>query len=153
MTNLRKFITTCTLTFKAFDFDVTMSEGKSSLWNFTTSNSSNDKKYAVFCTSKVSKVRGLIKVAIKKLPKDHRLVVITESHTPEELEQANEQNFCLVSLETLNKYGQEMLDIREKESINGAAGDLTDKEIREELENTPDPSDFIDKVINKDKLF
>lgn len=153
MTNLRKFITTCTLTFKAFDFDVTMSEGKSSLWNFTTSNVSNDKKYAVFCTSKVSKVKGLIKVAIKKLPKDHRLVVVTESHTSEELDQANEQNFCLVSLETLNQYGQEMLEIRERESIQGPSNDSTDQDIREELDKTSDPSEFIDKVINKDKLF
>lgn len=143
----RKFITTCTLTFKAFDFDVTMSESKSTLWNFIAFNPNNQKRYAVFCTPSVSKVKGLVKVALKKLPADHRLVVVAESTQQEEVVAADEQGFCLVSLNTLNEYGQEMLEIREKES----SGNFVDK--AKELDAIEDPSDFVDKVIHKDKLF
>lgn len=150
----RKFVTKCTLTFKAFDFDVTMSEGKSTLWNFIAYNPNNQKRYAVFCTNKVSKVKGLIKVALKKLPQDHRLVVVVEGHNDDEVKQADEQGFCLVSLGTLDEYGQEMLEIRG--SSNGAstkADDGSDREVEKELEKIQEPSDFVDKVIHKDKLF
>lgn len=143
MSTNRKFITTCTLTFKAFDFDVTMSEGKSTLWNFIAFNPNNQKRYAVFCASSVQKVKGLIKVALKKLPSEHRLVVVTETHSDQEINDANELGFCLVSLGTLDEYGQEMLEIREKE-----AGSYSGPKIADDS-----PSDFIDKVIHKDKLF
>jgi hypothetical protein len=102
MSKLRKFVTTCTLTFKTFDFDITMNESKATLWNFTASNPQGDKKYCVFCAATVSKSKGLIKVACKKLPQDHRLVVIVESHSDQELEDATSQNYTLISLETLN---------------------------------------------------
>lgn len=147
----RKFITTCTLTFKAFDFDVTMSESKSTLWNFVAFNPNNQKRYAVFCTPSVSKVKGLIKVALKKLPAEHRLVVVAEAHSQDEQDAADQLGYCLVSLNTLNEYGQEMLEIREAESSKGSSGD--DSEVEKELEKISDPSDFVDKVIHKDKLF
>lgn len=147
----RKFVTKCTLTFKAFDFDVTMSEGKSTLWNFIAFNPNNQKRYAVFCTSKVSKVKGLIKVALKKLPQDHRLVVVVEDHNEEEVKQADEQGFCLVGLGTLDEYGQEMLEIRGMSPK--AKDDGSDSEVERELNKIQEPSDFVDKVIHKDKLF
>jgi hypothetical protein len=154
MTMNRKFITTCTLTFKAFDFDVTMSEGKSTLWNFIAYNPNNQKRYAVFCTPAVSKVKGLIKVALKKLPADHRLVVVAQTNTDQELKEANELNYCLVSLNTLETYGQEMLEVREVEvssqSRNSASDETT---VHDHLEEVNESSDFIDRVIHKDKLF
>ena len=148
----RKFITTCTLTFKAFDFDVTMSESKSTLWNFVAFNPNNQKRYAVFCTPAVSKVKGLIKVALKKLPADHRLVVIAEAHSQDEQDAADQLGYCLVSLGTLNEYGQEMLEIREKES-DSSHSEADNKEVEKELDKIQDPMDFVDKVIHKDKLF
>jgi hypothetical protein len=148
----RKFITTCTLTFKAFDFDVTMSESKSTLWNFVAFNPNNQKRYAVFCTPAVSKVKGLIKVALKKLPAEHRLVVVAETHSQEEQDAADQLGYCLVSLNTLNEYGQEMLEIRENETAQGGS-ETTNPEVEKELDKIQDPSDFVDKVIHKDKLF
>lgn len=148
----RKFVTKCTLTFKAFDFDVTMSERKSTLWNFIAFNPNNQKRYAVFCTSKVTKVKGLIKVALKKLPADHRLVVVVEGHTDDEVAQSDEQGFCLVSLSTLVEYGQEMLEIRGR-SDGEKKDDGSDAEVEAELSKIQEPADFVDKVIHKDKLF
>ncbi len=153
----RKFITTCTLTFKAFDFDVTMSEGKSTLWNFIAYNPNNQKRYAVFCTPSVSKVKGLIKVALKKLPADHRLVVVAQTNSDQELKEANELNYCLVSLTTLDEYGQEMLEVREVEassqSGNNPSHELTVNDQLNEVNEVNESNDFLDKVINKDKLF
>lgn len=142
MSDIRTFITKCTLTFKAFDFDVTMSESKSTLWNFITFNPNNQKRYCVFCAPSVGKVKGLIKVALKKLPPEHRLVVVVKEHTDQEVEEADIQGYCLISLQTLEWYGQEMLDIREKESQAKKAS--LDEE---------SPSDFIDQVIHRDKIF
>ncbi len=122
-----------------------MSESKSTLWNFVAYNPNNQKRYAVFCTAKVAKVKGLIKVALKKLPQDHRLVVVVEDHTDEEVTQADEQGFCLVKLSTLDEYGQEMLEIRGR--------DNSEKEVEKELDKIQEPADFVDKVIHKDKLF
>jgi hypothetical protein len=147
----RKFVTTCTLTFKAFDFDVTMSESKSTLWNFVAYNPNNQKRYAVFCTSKVGKVKGLIKVALKKLPQDHRLVVVVEEHTEDEVNQAEEQGFSLIKLSTLEEYGQEMLEIRSR----GDSGndETSNREVEKKFDKIQEPADFVDKVIHKDKLF
>ncbi|MCR9204043.1 MAG: hypothetical protein NXH75_05675 [Halobacteriovoraceae bacterium] len=141
MSDLRTFITKCTLTFKAFDFDVTMSESKSTLWNFITFNPNNQKRYCVFCAPSVKKVKGLIKVALKKVPKDHRLVVVVKGHTEEEVEEADAQGFSLLSLGTLDWYGKEMLEIRDKESQEESSSD------------DESPSDFIDQVIHRDKIF
>jgi len=149
MSKLRKFITTCTLTFKTFDFDVTMNESKVTLWNFTVTNPQGDRKYCVFCVAAVTKAKGLIKAAIKKVPQDHRLVVVVESHTDQELEESSNSDYTLVSLDTLNKYGQEMLTIREVESA--AAQESKVSEVETELNKSNE--DFIDKVINKDRLF
>jgi tRNA(Ser,Leu) C12 N-acetylase TAN1 len=149
MSKLRKFITTCTLTFKTFDFDVKMNESKATLWNFTVTNPPGDKKYCVFCAATVGKAKGIIKVTLKKIPTDYRLVVVVESHNDQELEEAAKNDYTLVSLSTLNSYGQEMLTIREIESA--AAQEDKASEVRVELNKSNE--DFIDKVINKDRLF
>lgn len=119
-----------------------MSESKSTLWNFITFNPNNSKRYAVFCAPSVAKVKGLIKVALKKIPKDHRLVVVVQSHSDEEVEEAASQDFCLVSLATLDEYGQEMLEIRDKEAQQKSSGQPEES-----------ATDFIDQVIHRDKLF
>lgn len=114
--NKKLFISKCTLTFKAFDFDVTLSESKSTLWNFVTFNPNNQKSYAVYCTKSATESLDSIKNTLTKLPAHHRLVVVAESHTDEEVDEAHDLDYCLVSLEKLELYGQEMLEIREREA-------------------------------------
>jgi hypothetical protein len=139
--------------FKIFDYQVTMTESKSSLWSFLTFSPKSNKKYAVFCTPTVSKVSGLIKVALKKLPNEHRLVVVTVKHTKEELKTAEEQDYCLVSYKTLNEYGEQMLELKNGEipSTKPTLGLVRESNENENEEDSP--SNFIDKVITKDRLF
>ncbi len=149
MPKLQGFITSCTITFKTFGFDITMNKAKTTVWNFTAFNPKGDKKYCVLCSSSITKSKGLIKVASKKLPPEHRLVLIVDSHSEQELADASKQNYTLVSLETLNNYGEEMLRVREAQNAR------TQRSIAREVKAEVDKSseEFIDKVINKDNLF
>ena len=45
MSTLKKFITSCSLTFKAFDHEVNMTQNKATLWNFVAINKRGDKHY------------------------------------------------------------------------------------------------------------
>lgn len=147
MSKQKQFITACTLTFKAFDFEVTMTNGKSTLWNFVTYNPNNDKHYCIFCAPSLSKSKGLIKVALKKLPKEHRLVVVTEVLTNEEEESANDLGFSALELSTLRQYGQEMLEIRSREPEMAA-------EVKPSADFDYDEADnIIDQAISRDRLF
>ena len=114
-TLLKKFITSCSLTFKAFDHEIVMSQSKSTLWNFTAHHYQNEKNYAVYCAPKINSAKALIKVALKKVPKDTRLVVVTSSYTPEEKVQADREGYALVTLDKLSQYGTEMIEIKERE--------------------------------------
>lgn len=116
MSNLVKnFITSCTLTFKAFEHEVIISKNQSTMWNFMAVNKRRDKVYAVYCAPKLSSAKALIKVALKKVPADTRLVVVTSSYTNQENEQATKDGYTLVTLSMLSKYGTEMLEIKQKE--------------------------------------
>lgn len=114
MSNIKQFVGQCTLTFKAFEHDVVMTEGKATLWNFITLNRRNGRRYAIFCTQTFSKSKSLVKIALKKLPKDHRLVVITNGFNEEELAISEKDDFCLTSLEIIKQFGDEMLDIKNR---------------------------------------
>ena len=154
---VRQFVTACTLTFKNFEFDVTMSEGKATLWNFTAKSRRNEKHYAIYCAPSLKKVKNLIKIAMKKLPQDHRLVVVCKEHSDEDLDKANEQNYCLLTMDILAKYGQEMIDIREREAM-AAQGEKTDEDLLDESGPTivtieEDRDSMVDQVIQKDRLF
>ena len=142
MSNSRSFILKCSMCFKVFDYQVKMTEGKSSLWNFVTINPKGNKKYAVFCAPNATKVKGLIKVAQKKLPHEHRLVVVVAQHNDEELQLAEDNDFCLVSIDSLNEFGQQMLEIKNRD-IN----------LNPMFEEEVSASNFVDKVISKDRLF
>lgn len=143
---LQKFITTCTLTFKAFQHDVTMSKGKANLWNFVTKDSKNNRLYCIYCAPDIKKVKSLIKIAIKKLPKDHRLVVVCTKYEDVDQTKANETGYTIVTLEEINRFGQEMLEIREAESKGGQV-EASAEENQEEVE------DVISASIAKEKLF
>ncbi len=132
--------------FKVFDYQVKMTESKASLWNFITTSPVSHKKYAVFCTPSVSKAKNLIKVALKKLPQEHRLIVITTDFSPEDLKSAEDQDYGLISFGDLNDFGQQMIGIKNLDLDNISAKREKEKEV-------PSPNDFIDKVISKERLF
>ena len=107
---IEKYITTCTTTFKMFDHEVIISKNKANLWHFTAKNA--DRKYLVYCAPQLSKVKSIIKIALKKVPKGSRLVVICNTFTSEEEELANELEYAIIDIHTLQKYGTEMLEAK-----------------------------------------
>lgn len=111
---IKTFITSCAGTFKAFNYKCELSKSQATIWNFVASNEDGDKVYAVFCAPKLDTSKSLIKLAVKKV-KDMRLVVVTSQHTEEQLEKSREEGYALVTLEVLNKFGEEMIDIRANE--------------------------------------
>lgn len=113
---IKKFITTCTVSFKAFDYRCELSKSTATIWNFVASSPNGEKVYAVYCAPRLEKARSLIKIAKKKMKGNMRLVVVTQSHTDEELENSREDGYALVAIDTLNKYGEEMIEIRAKEA-------------------------------------
>ncbi len=114
-----KYITTCTTTFKMFDHDVIISKNKANLWHFSAKR--NDKKYLVYCAPNLSKVKSIIKIALKKVPADSKLVVICNTFTNEEKQLAEESNYALVDIHTLQKYGTEMIEARSNDETSLAA--------------------------------
>lgn len=109
---LEKFVTTCTLTFKAFDHDVHISRNKANLWHFTSTSPRSEKKYMVYCTEDITKVRSLIKIATNKVPKGCRLVVVTMQITDEDLNEAEIHGYTVVSHQELKQYGAQMLEAK-----------------------------------------
>lgn len=149
MSNQKKLISTCTLTFKAFDHDVVMSPGKTTIWDFITTDKRTGKKYCVYCALKMDRAKNLIKIALKKLPKDHRFVVITPEFSDKDEKAATEAGYCITSVNVLNKFGQEMLDIKNSEDQEPAPK-------AQDHGSDMDPGevlDVIDQALAKDKLF
>tara|TARA_R110002072_G_scaffold276051_1_gene437474 strand:- start:218157 stop:218612 length:456 start_codon:yes stop_codon:yes gene_type:complete len=151
MSNQKKLISRSTLTFKAFEHEVTMAPGKTTIWDFVTHDKRTGKKYCVYCALEMSRAKNLIKIALKKLPKDHRFVVVTSSFSEEEETKANEAGYCITSIDTLNKFGREMLDAKSVETKKEAPPEKaeahgTDMDANEVL-------DVIDQALAKDKLF
>lgn len=132
-TVVKNFVNICSITFKAFDFEVVMSSSKSTLWNFTTYYPGRDKKYVVMCAPDLNKTKALVKIALKKLSDEQKLVIVTTSYNDNDLENARSNDYCLISLPELKKYGDEMLLARERES-----------------QIKPTSESFVDQVIRKD---
>lgn len=150
MSNQKKLISTCTLTFKAFDHDVVMSPGKTTIWDFITTDKRTGKKYCVYCALKMDRAKNLIKIALKKLPKDHRFVVITPQFSEKDEKAAEEGGYCITSVNVLNKFGQEMLDIKNSESAAESKPQAEDHGTNMDAEEV---LDVIDQALAKDKLF
>lgn len=113
---MKKFIASCTITFKAFEYSCDLAKSSASIWNFVATNQSGEKVYAVYCAPKLDKAHSLIRLAKKKLKPNMKLVVVTESHTEEELENSRGEGYALVSLGVLNKFGEEMIHVRAREA-------------------------------------
>ncbi len=123
---IKKFISTCTVTFNAFDYRCEIVKSSASIWNFEATNKGGDKVFAVFCAPKLNKSKSLIKLANKKIKENMRLVVVTEDHNEEELEKSREEGYALVTLDSLSKYGEEMILIRTKEACAKKSSSFTD---------------------------
>jgi hypothetical protein len=128
---IKSFINICSITFKTFDYEVSMSTSKSNLWNFTAFSARNPKRYLIMCAPELAHAKTLIKLALNKVPNNHRLVVVTSTLTDIDIEFSLQSNYTLVSIQELKDYGDEMLTIREKE-------------------NEPSANSFVDQVISKD---
>lgn len=112
---LQKYINSCSLTFKAFEHEVNISQSKTNLWHFSSLSHRKQKKYMVYCAPNLQKVKSLIKVALRKLPKGSRLVVVCQQYSEDDYQEALEMDYCLVTVETLRQYGTKMLEITSNE--------------------------------------
>lgn len=111
---VEQLITSCSMVFKSYLYDVVISKNKANLWHFTAAK--KDKKFVVYCTADITKVRGIIKVALKKIPSDSRLVVICSEYETEDYNQSVEGNYSLVTLAMIRQYGADMINARTNEA-------------------------------------
>lgn len=117
---INKFVTKTSIIFKSYDHQVVISKNKSNLWHFSSNHS--DKKYNIYCTLNLSKVRSLIKIALRKTATETRLVVICSEHTDEEKTLAEEAGYSLIDIKTLQTYGNDIIEARAKEAMSKATG-------------------------------
>ena len=111
---VEEFVNSCTLVFKSFEYDVVISKNKSNLWHYTAAK--KDKKYVVYCAPEIKKVKGLLKVAINKVPAEHRLVVICNDYDDADENFSTDLDFKIVTLKKIKKYGEDLLDAKVRES-------------------------------------
>ncbi|MFG1482515.1 hypothetical protein ABMA79_10915 [Halobacteriovorax sp. HFRX-2_2] len=112
---IKGFITQCTMVFKSYEYHVVESKNKSNLWHFSVSK--DDKKYVVYCTNSLEKVQGIIKIALKKLPEDTKLVVICDNFSPEDRTKAESNSYTITDLGTIKKYGIDLLEAKQRETL------------------------------------
>lgn len=121
----QEFINTCTTTFEAFDYSCTIPKALGTLWELVATKFNGEKSYAIVCAPRVDSVRNNIRIAQKKLDSDTRLVVVTEDPSQEEVDASLENNYSLISVHEIKRFGLEIVDIRERDRASG-------KEISEE---------------------
>lgn len=109
---IKGFITQCTMVFKSYEYHVEESKNKANLWHFSVSK--EDKKYVVYCTNSLDKVQGIIKIALKKLPQDTKLVVICNEFSDADQEKALGQSYTITKLDTIKKYGIDLLEAKQR---------------------------------------
>ncbi len=116
-TSLKRFISVSSMTFKAFDHNVIMSSSRKILWHFTSQSERTNKKYAVFCVPNLTQAGSLISAALNQASNDNlRLVVVSINVNEIDIEISHERNYCVVSLKELQKFGEDMLRARARES-------------------------------------
>lgn len=117
----KKFVTSCTVNFKTMDFEVRMAQSKSAMWHFEAQNPDKTKTYVVMCVPEIKKGRSLIKAAFKKAPEGKRFVVICDKYDDKDVQESEKNGYTLVTLQEINRFGVEMLEIKERESLDNAA--------------------------------
>lgn len=110
----KKFINLCTITFKTFNHKVTPISSRQTLWDFT-SISSSDRQYAVCCIPRLKSSKGLITIALKKVPSDTRLVVVTNNFDEKDFEESLAKNYCLTTLASMKDFNDRMMEARMNE--------------------------------------
>ena len=110
---VEEFVNSCTLVFKSFEYDVVISKNKSNLWHYTATK--REKKYVVYCAPEIKKVKGLLKVAVNKIPKEHKLVVICNDFDEADDLFSQGLNFKLVTLSKIKKFGEDLLEAKVRE--------------------------------------
>ncbi len=113
---IKGFITQCTMVFKSYEYHVEESKNKANLWHFSVAK--DDKKYVVYCTNSLSKVQGIIKIALKKLPQGTKLVVICDEFSPEDQTKAQSSDYTITKLDTIKRYGIDMLEAKQREALS-----------------------------------
>ncbi|OIQ20457.1 MAG: hypothetical protein BM556_00515 [Bacteriovorax sp. MedPE-SWde] len=110
-----QLVTSCSMVFKSYLYDVVISKNKANLWHFTATK--KDKKYVVYCAPELAKVKGIIKVALKKVPKGSKLVVVCPNHTEDDKKTAEENEYTLITLTKIKDYGTEMLEAKSRDTV------------------------------------
>lgn len=110
---IEEFVNSCTLVFKSFEYDVVISKNKANLWHFSANKLENN--YVIYCAPEIKKVRGILKVAMKKIPDQHRLVVISSEYSASDEAFAEELEFTLITLKKIKRYGEDLLQARLRE--------------------------------------
>ncbi len=112
---LQNFVSCCTNTFKLFEHETNLALSRSTLWHFTSRYKRTGHHYAIFCAPQMKKSRNLIKLAHRKIPEDHRLIVICDSFSESDRHLADELDFCLMTFGLLNEFGRDMAAARQRE--------------------------------------
>jgi hypothetical protein len=115
---LDKFVNQTTMIFKSYEHSVMVSKTKSNLWHF--SSTYNQKKYNIYCTLSLSKVKSLIKIALKKTTDETRLVVICNKHSEEDKESADEAGYSLIEFSVLQEFGTDIIEARAKDAMKAS---------------------------------
>ncbi|EQC47853.1 hypothetical protein M899_2144 [Bacteriovorax sp. BSW11_IV] len=107
---IKDFIDSCSLVFKTYQYDVNLSKNRTTLWHFSARKS--EKKYMIYCAPQYAKTKGIVKIALKKIPKGSRLVVVCSRYGATEKMEADTMGYSLIDYNTLEKYGLEMIDAK-----------------------------------------
>lgn len=94
-----------------------MNKSKTVLWHFCAKSPLTPKTYVVMCVPCLKSGKNLIKAALNKLQAGEKLVIVCDSYTEVEFSEAESKNYSLITLKDINRYGMEMLEIRQRESI------------------------------------
>lgn len=112
---IQDFIDSCSLVFKTYEYEVTVSKSRTNLWHFSAKR--DDKKYVIYCAPQYAKTKGIIKVALKKIPRDARLVVVCLKTGATEKMEAEDLGYSLIEHRRLEKYGIEMIEAKERKAL------------------------------------
>lgn len=111
---VKKYLSVSSLTFKAFGYELALTPGKGTVWHFRATNPSRTKHYVILLAPKINQSKMLIKIGLKKLPDEHRLVVVTSDYTTEEYTEAENQGYTITTIDTLDSFAKEMIQIQSR---------------------------------------
>lgn len=70
----------------------------------------------IYCAPQYTKTKGIVKIALKKVPKDSRLVVVCSRYGATEKMEAETMGYSLIDFKTLEKYGMEMIEAKTRDT-------------------------------------